>query len=228
MTTYTAIPDADIDPDKPIKSSTAYAFRDNLLAVIEGDATAPKITSRTISPGGSQADGACTNATSFPGAGFYDFSTLTISSPKTLPFATFIRIDGNATLSSVLTAARTFASATSEGSQIAALGGLTKLGLRALSLLRYTCKAWGASPSGVSTSRPICLTFKGSVLKSGSSLRRFASKEDRFFAILQWAGCPASAAPHALTQAATLAVSTTTIGAVFIFTSRWITRRCNK
>lgn len=123
MTTYTSIPDADIEPDKPIKSSTAFALRDNLLAVIEGDATAPKITSRTISPGGSQADGACTNATSFPGPGFYDFSTLTLTAAKTLPFASFIRVDGNATISDVLTAKRTFASDADELTMLSALGG---------------------------------------------------------------------------------------------------------
>jgi hypothetical protein len=123
MTTYTVIPDADIEPDQPIKSSTAFALRDNLTAVIEGDASAPKITSRTISPGGSQADGACIDATAFPGPGFFDFSTFTITAPKTMPFATFIRVDGNATLSSVLTVRRTFASADNERAWLACLGG---------------------------------------------------------------------------------------------------------
>lgn len=123
MTSYIEIPDADIEPDQPIKSSTAFALRDNLLAVIEGDATAPKITSRTISPGGSQADGDCTNATSFTGPGFFDFETLLLTAAKTLPFASFLRIDGDATISDVLTVRRTFASSAAEAGILSAIGG---------------------------------------------------------------------------------------------------------
>lgn len=49
MTTYTNIPDSDITSGKPTKQETGRALRDNLLAVIEGDATAPKPTSAFFS-----------------------------------------------------------------------------------------------------------------------------------------------------------------------------------
>ena len=40
MTTYAAIPDAEIDPNKPALSSTMVKMRDNPLAVVQGDPTA--------------------------------------------------------------------------------------------------------------------------------------------------------------------------------------------
>lgn len=41
MTSFVTIPDSDILSGEPIKQETGRALRDNLLAVIEGDATAP-------------------------------------------------------------------------------------------------------------------------------------------------------------------------------------------
>ena len=43
MPTYTAIPDANLEPGKPARSVDAILLRDNPLAIIEGDATAPRI-----------------------------------------------------------------------------------------------------------------------------------------------------------------------------------------
>lgn len=43
MTTYTTIPDANLEPGKPARSVDALALRDNPLAIAEGDATAPRI-----------------------------------------------------------------------------------------------------------------------------------------------------------------------------------------
>jgi hypothetical protein len=43
MTTYTAITNAEIDQDSPLTETLATKYRDNLLAVLEGDATAPAI-----------------------------------------------------------------------------------------------------------------------------------------------------------------------------------------
>jgi hypothetical protein len=43
MATYTAITDAEIDQDSPITQTLMTKYRDNLTAVIEDDATAPKI-----------------------------------------------------------------------------------------------------------------------------------------------------------------------------------------
>jgi len=44
MTTYTNIPDADIDQDSPVTQPLMTALRDNLLSVAEGDATAPAVS----------------------------------------------------------------------------------------------------------------------------------------------------------------------------------------
>ena len=43
MTAYTAIPDANLDPDSPARSVDALALRDNPIAITEGSAGAPKI-----------------------------------------------------------------------------------------------------------------------------------------------------------------------------------------
>lgn len=42
MTTYTALSDASLSQDKPVTQSIARAWRDNPLAMAEGDATAPE------------------------------------------------------------------------------------------------------------------------------------------------------------------------------------------
>lgn len=39
MTAYTVISDTSLDPDAPITSSLGYAFRNNLIAFMEGDAS---------------------------------------------------------------------------------------------------------------------------------------------------------------------------------------------
>lgn len=51
MADWTAIPDASLDPDAPLTSELAYAWRDNPVAITEGAAGAPKIThSALMSP----------------------------------------------------------------------------------------------------------------------------------------------------------------------------------
>jgi len=120
MTTYTVIPDADIEPDKPIKSSTAFALRDNLIAVVEGDPTAPKINFAALSIGGKGIDGDLNDAASFSVMGFFDFLSMSITAVKTLPVVTVLRVNGNAALSSVITVStqsRTVATNTSERAQ---------------------------------------------------------------------------------------------------------------
>jgi hypothetical protein len=176
MTTYTVIPDADIEPDQPIKSSTAFALRDNLTAVIEGDASAPKITSRTISPGGSQADGACIDATAFPGPGFFDFESLLLAAPKTMPFATFIRVDGDATISDVLTVRRTFASAAAELAMLSALGGAAASDSEGTSGATAASGGAGgvAGAGGDAAGSPA--TDGGASLSVGSLVRAWASR----------------------------------------------------
>jgi hypothetical protein len=55
MTTFTTTPDADIDQDSPITVTLMTAYRDNLLAVLELDSSAPKMAvsyTRGASSGG--------------------------------------------------------------------------------------------------------------------------------------------------------------------------------
>lgn len=49
MTTYTAIPNTDIDVDSPLTTSLFVALRDNPIALAEGDASAPRIEPKAIS-----------------------------------------------------------------------------------------------------------------------------------------------------------------------------------
>lgn len=48
MTTYTTIPDARLAVDKPVLASDIKKLRDNMLAIAEGDASAPKISPLAI------------------------------------------------------------------------------------------------------------------------------------------------------------------------------------
>lgn len=50
MTTYTAIPDSDIDPESPGTTTLFTRLRDNPLAIAEGDATAPDIAYSALGP----------------------------------------------------------------------------------------------------------------------------------------------------------------------------------
>ena len=103
MTIFTTIPDADINPDMPLKSSTAYALRNNPLAIAEGDASAPSINPAALFIGGKGGDGIWNDAASFTTSGFYEFSSMARTTAMNLPSCTMIRIAGNATLSAALT-----------------------------------------------------------------------------------------------------------------------------
>lgn len=48
MTTYSTIADADVDQDSPITQTLMTALRDNVLAIQQGDSTAPHIASRAL------------------------------------------------------------------------------------------------------------------------------------------------------------------------------------
>lgn len=108
MTTWTDIPDADIEPDKPIKSSTAFAFRNNVIALAEGDPTAPSINPSVLLIGGKGGDGPLDDvAPAISQVGYYEFEGMTLSAPRSLPVASIIRINvpegDTATLDDVLT-----------------------------------------------------------------------------------------------------------------------------
>ena len=103
MTTYTTIPDTDINPDKPIKSETAYALRDNPTAIAEGDPTAPSINPAALLIGGKGVDGILDDATpAFSSIGYYEFTSMSMAAARTIGLASIIRIAGNCTLSNVL------------------------------------------------------------------------------------------------------------------------------
>ena len=48
MTTYTAIPNGDVDPDSPITTGLMTKLRDNPVAITEGSAGAPNIQTAAI------------------------------------------------------------------------------------------------------------------------------------------------------------------------------------
>ena len=48
MAEFTAIPDANLEPDKPARSIDALALRDNPIAIAEGAAGAPRIRTAAI------------------------------------------------------------------------------------------------------------------------------------------------------------------------------------
>jgi hypothetical protein len=89
MTTYTAIPDADIDTDSPLTQSLMTLLRDNPLGIQEGASGAPRIVRGAIAAGvghrwffdyGDESDGAITHTSSTTIApGLWQFTTFEIS-----------------------------------------------------------------------------------------------------------------------------------------------------
>lgn len=64
MTTYTAIPNSDVDEDSPLSTALMSALRDNVLAIQEGDVSAPSILSGVIAGAAAGAVGTYVLATS--------------------------------------------------------------------------------------------------------------------------------------------------------------------
>lgn len=103
---YVAITDAQIAPEKPFTSSLAHQFRDNMLAVIGGGLNAPTMGPGLLSIGGSTADGDLTNGWAPTDPGFYDFNSQApsvLSSTRTLPWFTYLRVLGDLTISATQT-----------------------------------------------------------------------------------------------------------------------------
>jgi len=125
MTTYTAITNAEIDPESPVTESLVQRLRDNPIAISEGEPNAPKINPAAISIGGKGADGVLNNATVFSNPGFYDFEGGAIrSAALALPVASIIRINGDFTLSATATVSKrslTVGTNTTEKAQISDL-----------------------------------------------------------------------------------------------------------
>lgn len=104
MTAYTTYPSTRFAVKKPIDFELMAALYNNPLAIAEGATGAPRINRRAITPGGSEIDGVIDNASVMPTLpGFYEWDSLTLTTPKTLPCATIIRIDSNVVLSTTLT-----------------------------------------------------------------------------------------------------------------------------
>ena len=107
MTTYIPILNSEIDPESPVTESLAQRFRDNPIAIAEGDSAAPRINPAAISIGGKGADGVLNNSTTISLSGFLDFEGGAVrSTALTLPLCTIIRINGKFTLSGVISVAK--------------------------------------------------------------------------------------------------------------------------
>jgi hypothetical protein len=85
MTTYTAIPDANLDPDSPARSIDALALRDNPIAITEGASGAPSILNaafRSVAVGAviswARPDEQATTDTAYPATGIADLPNSSI------------------------------------------------------------------------------------------------------------------------------------------------------
>lgn len=104
MTAFTTYPGTRFAVKKPIDFELCAAWYNNPIAIAEGANGAPRINRRAITPGGAEIDGVIDNASVMPTApGFYEWDSLVLTTPKTLPCATILRIDSNVVLSSTLT-----------------------------------------------------------------------------------------------------------------------------
>lgn len=94
MTTYTTIPNSDIDPDSPVTTSLVTLLRDNPLAIGEGASGAPRIARAAVAAGvghrwfydyGDESDGAKTvSADETIAPGLYQYSTYLLNVTKTV------------------------------------------------------------------------------------------------------------------------------------------------
>ena len=105
MTAFVTLLDAVLAAEQPITTGKMTALRDNPIAIAQGDPTAPSINPAAIEIGGKGTDGTMVNGTTLSGPGYFDFDGITVSTPKTIPLCSIIRVKGNVTLSSVLTVA---------------------------------------------------------------------------------------------------------------------------
>ncbi len=98
--TYNEILNSEIDPESPITESLMTRLRDNPIAMIQGAADAPRATSKIITPGGSDADGALVDGTDMSGAGpgYYEFSSFELTATKAFPWITRMRVNGDVTV----------------------------------------------------------------------------------------------------------------------------------
>lgn len=97
--TYNEIFDSEIDPESPVTESLATRWRDNPIAMIQGASGAPRATSKIITPGGSDADGALVDGTSLGSApGFFEYSSATLTLDKTFPWITLMRVNGDVSM----------------------------------------------------------------------------------------------------------------------------------
>lgn len=102
--TYNVILDTEIDPESPFTESLALRYRDNPIAMIQGASGAPRATSKIITPGGSDVDGAVVDGTTFANTpGFYDVSSIVWTVDKILPWITKMRVNGNASFRNLAT-----------------------------------------------------------------------------------------------------------------------------
>ncbi len=104
--TYVPITDAQLAPEKPFTSSLAKQFRDNMLSVIGGGLDAPTMGPGLLGIGGGRADGLLTDAWTPTLPGYYDFESdepSILSTPRSAPWFTCLRLYGDLTLSSLIT-----------------------------------------------------------------------------------------------------------------------------
>ncbi len=104
MTDYTDLTPTNYVAGSSVGFETFRALIRNPIAIAEGADDAPRISRKAIAPGGAEIEGAFTNATSAPSsAGFYEYSSLVLTTAKTFPFISIIRIAGDSSLGDTIT-----------------------------------------------------------------------------------------------------------------------------
>ncbi len=92
-----------IAPGKAITFEHGRLFYNNPIAIAEGADGAPRISRRAIQPGGAEIDGDFGDGDTPPTAGASELTGITLTVPKTFPFISMIRVNGDVSLSSTLT-----------------------------------------------------------------------------------------------------------------------------
>ena len=109
MTVWTHVdPLAAFAVGKAITFEYGRLWYNNPIAIAEGADGAPRISRRAIHPGGAAIDGDFGDGSTAPSlAGFHEYGSLVLTTPKTFPFISHIRVNGNVSIASTLSIAPT-------------------------------------------------------------------------------------------------------------------------
>ncbi len=192
MTDWTPIdPITEFVVGKAITFEHGRLWYNNPIAIAEGADGAPRISRRAIQPGGAEIDGAFGDGDTAPTAGASELTGINLTVPKTFPFISMIRVNGDVSLSSTLTISTATDAQRTAAELIAAIIG--RPGAEAINTTIHTGSGAGSiGAGGVGSPNSFSILAPGGTGRNAALLRRIWLSR---LPILGGKGGPASATP---------------------------------